>query len=605
MKKKEIPTEFYYCKSFYKFPENTTIFQHGKKVSIEVGGKMVSNISQYLIDEKGIGKTKDYRIGLPVTGEGSQILNHYGGIAAFIKKNPTLDYLRFEHVVKNGLALCTFFEFSDIEKVEGVIDIVSNNLPYLIKVFRQPVTHLKEMERIVPVDLAKRVTAKTVRHLMSHPENWESVEGSKIIPQKVLTKNYEDDYTIYENVVFRNLIDKILFFLRRQIYYLSRATSTVNDFVHVDVFSRINHESYYLAVGKLYSAFFKNEDIEEATLLLEKAKKLHKIISKYLNSLVYTENFNAPKLEGELKKTNILTMHTDYKHIYNLYQKLSDGILENFEANVEMQKNGQKTYEQFCQLLTLFAASHFNFQFSQKMTILKDGEMNAKLTFAKWTCLITTEHIPILNINAINLTVTNNEKQTKYLLIPMSYFVSTDKKNFYEHLIKRLFKGGHKYDKYVFLSPFDYNGKSFNNYNLKHSLDKLHYAVLPVSIIEVDSFRRLQKLIFECMIKNDELLNTCAFCSAKLVEGENGEKRCKKCKLVINKIKCTKCSQTFKTTFADVQKMLNSDKLSEFDQHKKTDNFHLSEKKYLFRNITNMDEENFYCSNCNFAMPRI
>jgi len=451
------------------------------------------------------------KLQLPVTPQGCGIFEQYNGIFDFSQKHPKISADQFNKALNNDLVLCSFFEGCDIDSIDSVINQISKAMPYLIEVFRRPVTHLIELETVVPVDTAKHITAKTVRHLMSHSENWECIKNGRITPKNVLTKTYDDDYGIYENLVFKNLIDRILKLLKKQLHNLSLATRIYNEAVNIDAFSRINHEQYYRAVGLLYSGFFNNFKEAETGGTIRKIKQMLSLLSKYLSHPVYKKNANAKPISKDIKQTNILLMHKDYKHINWLWKELGAGEDE-CEIDETMQIKGQRAYEKFCEYLMVFAVSNFNFDDENK--------------FNKWTVGIKNKKLGFVDINALELVVKHKRTKVKYLIVPNSYFLGKIRTKTYNTIREK----AEDYDKIIFCEPFDIDEGD---------------GVLPISLIDIDSFRYFQKLLLEGMIAADKDRNICAFCGGIMLEG-----KCKRCRLVVEDVIC-KCEKKYFVTRLD------------------------------------------------------
>lgn len=592
--------EFLYKKSLYIFPEKAKIFLNGNKLLVEFPNKKITNISMYL-SNTNIKRPYNCTLGFPITDIGSQLEKDYQAIVEYFDKNPKLDFLSFEYATSHELALCTFFKSMDLVNASNLMQDLRKEMPYLVNIFRRPLIHLKEIDVIQPTDTVKRVNHNTMKYLSRHAETWKNIEDSAIIPAKLLTRVYDDDYSIYENIVFRDLIDKSLTFLRKRIYYLTELFDIFNDSIQLDAITRFNHQNYYLAMGKLYVGFSKMKDSSELLAMLENAKYLYKQLNTYKTRAVYTKNANIKPINSEIKRTNILGMHKDYKHVYSLYQKFNKQAFESQAfGTFLMQDKSQSSYELFCQMLVLFAASNFNLSCKSNDTIYENKKLNACFKYKDWSLHVYNQYNAVLNFDTIIIDVTHNNKSIKFLIIPMSYYIAQDKKMHYEHIIKTLYYGGNIYDKYVFLEPFDLDKNSLSNYSLKCSIAdvNLYYAVLPVSISEINSFRRIQKLLFECMVRTNNNYDICAFCGENLVKANNTYLCCK-CRTAVKNVTCEHCQKNFTATYIDIKnKNKNRKKATEEDFSKDLPDFYKQEKQYLFRDIVNINENNFVCPHC-------
>ena len=586
--------DYFHKKTKYTFPEGTRVFLSGKRLLVEINGTKTRNLNKYIVKNNNTINIYN-RIGLPITGPGSAIAEEYEGIAEFFNNHDSFNFLDFEYATSHELVLCTFFKPMDFIWMKDLIQDVQKHLPYLVNIFRRPYIHLKETETLQSVDTAMRINHKTINHLSKHSENWKSIDmrNGSIEPDKLLTKIYIDDYSIYENVVFFNLINNISSFLIKTIYYLTEILETFNESIKLDAVNRFNHQMYYLAIGKLYVGFYNMENTSEVNAVLESAKQLYKQINQYKVRDVYTKNLKAKPINGEIKKTNLFSMHKDYKHVYYLSQKYKKKSLNNNDnGSYFLQYQSQDSYELFCQMLVLFSISNFNFISYSLEDIYVDGKVKAKFDFKNWKLTVNTKYSIILGLNTISINIKYIDKSIDYLFIPMSYYLAEDRKQQYENIIKRLYDTGEVYDKYLFFEPSDYDDNALKSYSIKY--DNLYYAILPISISEINAFRRIQKVILELMILSNEQNDICAFCGEKMHMESDGHYVCKKCRTVIKEIYCEHCDTNFKASYFDVKKKRKSgietlDGLSDF---------YKQERQYYFRNIVTITKNGYLCPYC-------
>ncbi|MCL2797286.1 MAG: hypothetical protein FWD58_04460 [Firmicutes bacterium] len=595
--------EFFYKKKYYAFPQQTKIFADGNRVFAEISGKAVSNISKYLSKPEGASD-----IGFAITSQSAQTYKKYEGVAEYFAKNPDLDMISFDYATAGELSLCTFFKSDDIRKTQLMIGEIKKSLPYLTNIFLRPVTQLTEIDAVLPVDSVKRVTGDTYRHFLSNARNWKSVQNGKAVPKKLLTKLYDDDYGIYENVVFKELIDRILWFLLKRTYRLSDALYALNESVRIDPLARVNHGMYYLAIGKLYIGFSQTENSGEIAALLEEAKKLYGYIEPYKACAVYAKNA-AKKADGyELRQTNLFTMHRDYMHVYRLFEMFGEGVVDKFApGGYDNQQKSQRCYEQFCGALTLFALKNFSLTCNPKDAVYSGGKFGASFWFKEWKIALSSGRSEALDINTFRLEVSFDQNSVSALLIPFCRQWPDNAVRQYERLVKRLSDSGEHCDKYVFLDPFEATARSAHDYNLKVAGEPLYYAVLPVSISEFNSFRRLQKILFECMVKSGVNFSTCAFCGEALTKERENKYLCAKCRTSVEKTVCGRCGEAFVGTFADI-KSSGKEKQKDppgrdkpGDPYLKLPKIFKDEKKYLFRNITDLKDGSYVCPHCGKA----
>ena len=537
--------------------------------------------------------------GLPVTVEGSRIWEKYEGVFDYLNKKPSMTLMGFDYATGHDLALCTFFGASDLGSMERILADIDKAMPHIASIFVRPVIHLRDEEIILPIDAVQKVNRKSMGHLAAHAENWKDIDKGELVPRRLLTRVHEDDYGIYENIVFRDLVDRILAYLRRQIYCLSEALSMLDDSSKVEGFSRLNHPSYYLAIGKLYSGFFRNDDADKSSQMLKRITALYKSLTSYKSRAVYAKNVKAKPIVGAIKKTNILSMHKNYRHIYILHQKMDKNLSHpKDKETAALQSKSQKYYDRFCQALTIFALTNFGLTCPPFGVVYKEGVFGAVLSFGDWTVTVSVKNIEF-DHNAIIVKSKHGKKSVSLMLIPMSYYIKRDKRTRYEEIIGSIRVKG--IDKYIFLEPNDPGTHTHFDYSIRADMgDKsVEYAILPLVISDINSFRRLQLLVMGAMVASNPGLDMCAFCGDGVVDEGGGKHLCNRCRTAYHSIACLECYESLVATCLDAL-----DKSIDDNEHiRYMPKFYRDEKQQKFRNIIKTDGDGFVCPKCNSTVP--
>lgn len=406
----------------------------------------------------------------------------------FVLANPNLTLAEFEKATEFSLPLCGFLLTHDLKTILETLNKISDTLPHLIQIFRSPQTHLKELELIQDVDIAKRTTPKTLRYLIRHPEDWHSIKGGYIEPKRILTKQHEDDYSIYENVVFKHLIDKILVLLNKYLLELKGSNTVFNEMNSAIASVETATSNAYITLGKLYMAHFRTQDNTNQNKAIKLATKLIKSITPYLTSPVYKFNKTTTPPSGSIKLTHKLAMHKDYKYVYLLYNYLTPQIvaLQTKEEISKSVKLRQTAYEYFCNLLTIFALTANGFSASSETNVYSNGKLAISLRNNDCVCTIKEKRIKEFDIKAIELLINNKKEKSKlsYLLLPIRTL--SKKTNLNDIYTKVSLKYSDKYKRIIFLTNF--KPKATSNITV---------PILPITLSDIHSFIRIQDLLIE------------------------------------------------------------------------------------------------------------
>ncbi len=499
--------------------------------------------------------TYEQRLRFAEMRENYKAIEEYGG------KTKALSYVQFDYDVVHGLTLFMLKPDFDFEELERHIDAVLAALPAIKRIFEQPFIHLKEQNVIMPVEAVRIVNNATLTHIASHSELWGNVKNAEIKPDKLLTRTYEDNYGIYENLVFCNVVDEILSFARANIRFLKELVYT-NKTVEINLLERVNHLNYFLALGKLHIGYSKSFDAYYA-IALRCLNKLQFIVGGIVPRLkrpVYKNNRKRPA-SLKIRKTNILSMHKEYHRVYRLAKYFAkQSALPVGEITEKDVVKLQNDYYFFCRALCIFAVGHFNFCCDEKKSF-DFKRVLPRFEFKGWTVDIKSETAGGVKTIALNI---KKENEYKILLIP-----SVERES--EALLNKV-KSAATADEYIVCAPYE---------------EREGFAVY-IDITSIESFRRLQQMILRGMIYADAERTECPFCNNKL--SVNKEKssadetvyECGSCRTEIHETRCVKTNKPYAyTKIAGLKPLWQNDAPRVDDRD--------TERALYFRNITDID----------------
>ena len=79
------------------------------------------------------------------------------------------------------------------------IDKIEAALPALDLVVRNPFVAIEDEEEVVAVELTRRISEKSVKHLAQHTNLIREINGDEITPSHILNVYHEETYLTYEN----------------------------------------------------------------------------------------------------------------------------------------------------------------------------------------------------------------------------------------------------------------------------------------------------------------------------------------------------------------------------------------------------------------------
>lgn len=483
--------------------------------------------------------------------------DEYLPFGEFLKEKNTFSYAELDQCTLQNLNLFILPNDEYFLSLLASLNKIIQSLPALKRIFTKPITRLQDVNNILPTESVRVINNQSVVHASLHSQLWGDITEEGLKPRKLLTIDRQEDYEIYENVAFVRLVRLLLDFVNKNTAHLKDVMYACRD-LQVNLLDRTNHLNYFLAIGKLHISYARAQN-EYAALYEQCLEKLF-FISKTLHSKLNTPIYRICKKNKSkltLKKTNIFRLHKDYRQVYALlkwFHKDKEEIL----FSPEYDDFDCLPYANYCSLLTVFAAGHFNFQFSstKKLNFLK---LNANAEYSGWK----------LNIKSL-------EKDGIYGLL-----LSVNKETTYR--ICLLFCRNEPLSaKQIQTFQKEYEAEE---YRIASPLEQLDTNNVYISLFDIDSFRRIQQLLLRAMIYADTSHTLCPFCGHSLKQ-EDAVYSCPVCQTKISQWICDETNQPYYTTSIAKSSFLKRQK-GELDKNKFL--FHkYAESQMHYRNITNL-----------------
>ena len=483
--------------------------------------------------------------------------DEYTDLVDFAQKNNRLSYADFDNLTLTDVNLFMMPKDAHFLNMETTLNKIIHALPALKRIFSNPITRLTDVYNVLPIESVRVINNLSMSHASRHSENWGDITNGELKPKKLMTLDREEDYALYENILFVKLIKMILSFVQKNLRLLKDMLYATRN-LSFNLLERTNHLNYFLALGKLHLSYARTQDAYHP--VYERCLEKLLFIDNALRSKLHAPIFrNCRKINAKLtlKKTNIFRLHKDYRQVYLLLKWFTAGK-EDISETLFDNLTARDSYAAYCNMLAVFAAGHFNFNFSVKKR-LNFLRLNASAAFHNWT-LDLEEY----RCDAIRGLLFTFHKDKPYRICVLFCHNGEHPKTKIEH-----FKNKCPADEYLFANPWEYGTDN----------------CLYLSLFDIDSFRRIQRLLLCGMVYSDETRDICPFCG-KALTNHNGVHRCSSCRTTIEEKRCLETGERyFETGIYAYSPLLST-------QDNRKDKF-LSDKhmeaRLFFRNITKID----------------
>lgn len=252
------------------------------------------------------------------------------------------DQTKFNNNVRSNLVINT-----DLKKIEADfewLDLMEDTVKYLDNILRNPNRFIVNEEEIVKVELAKRITVESIRHLAKHTSLIQDInDEGEVKPSKILNIQKDESYDTYENRLIYTLIDNMRNFLEVKKKTLI-SSSSIKDIkkAKYSAKSSIGKEQIFIELNYTSSLIDKKEPQGERPLD-QRLQRLDDDISMLTNTEVYRtlKKLHVARVIPPIKKTNVILKNTNFQYAMKLWDYLQSHV-----ANDSKMIKSNKNYEE-------------------------------------------------------------------------------------------------------------------------------------------------------------------------------------------------------------------------------------------------------------------
>ena len=217
---------------------------------------------------------------------------------------------------------------------------IADNIDSLIAINRRPRKYLRSEEVIRPVELSKNINNRTIYELSKDSANWRRLNIDGVEPSKLLTEVNEDDFSIYENRIYKTLLDKLgakldVMVQKRQTLYENVKKANR---ISANLVNRYKNALLFRRIAPKELDDLNKVDILAVEESLKHVKSLSKKISFLKTQNLYQELRNQKAVVSPLQKTNILLQERHYKKMCELWDACDKHKIMEQEGNKDKSK---------------------------------------------------------------------------------------------------------------------------------------------------------------------------------------------------------------------------------------------------------------------------
>lgn len=237
---------------------------------------------------------------------------------------------------------------NNLEQVECDIEwleIMENTIRYIDNILRNPNRFIVNEEDIVKIELARRVTVDSIKHLSRNTNLIQKIEDNgDVKPSKILNINKEESFNTYENRFVYSLIQNMRMYIDRKKRTLE-ASSTFKSNKKLDYTGATSISGEKVSISlSLETHINKKDDHKDNNDhdLLERIERLESNLTDLMSSSLYQTlaKLHLSLVTSPIKKTNVILKNTNFQYALKLWNYMQ----ENMEDKTKRNKKNE-TYE--------------------------------------------------------------------------------------------------------------------------------------------------------------------------------------------------------------------------------------------------------------------
>ncbi len=212
----------------------------------------------------------------------------------------------------------------ELEKVvdEEWISVIEESLDAINAIIEKPRRFITTEEEVVPVSLAKRISADSVRHLSQNTQFLAPSEDGDVHPTHVLNVNTAETYDLYENRFVYHLIQRLLTFVdkRTDVIFWNTGNEICNRFkMHSKIDDAYEEIEYTVEMSvKNRQSFAENEADNVDTFM--RIDRVRRLVMSLASTSFCKIMAGCSTVRSPIQRTNLIKKDPNYRTCYRLWQ---------------------------------------------------------------------------------------------------------------------------------------------------------------------------------------------------------------------------------------------------------------------------------------------
>ena len=207
---------------------------------------------------------------------------------------------------------------------ERWLTTIEESLDAINEIIDKPRRFITTSEEVVPVALAKKITADSVRHLSMNTQFIASDADGDIQPTRILNVSVEESYDMYENRFVYYLIQKLVTFIdkRTDVIFWSTGDEVRNNLKLESKVDDAYEEIEYKIEMKIKKRQSFVENDSDNMHIFMRIDRVRRLVMALRNSSFCSLMQGCSVVRSPIQRTNLLMKDPNYRTCYKLWQFL-------------------------------------------------------------------------------------------------------------------------------------------------------------------------------------------------------------------------------------------------------------------------------------------
>ncbi|MFI9552780.1 hypothetical protein [Nonomuraea endophytica] len=200
---------------------------------------------------------------------------------------------------------------------------IDAHLGHLEAVCQRPQARLRREAVVLPLSRTRRMAPDAIAYLAEHTEDWQKRTISGVFPKRLRAVHNEPDTDLYENRAAVQLVDHLIEFLEWRQTRLEGASDSLKGVE--DLGRQLEGRPWRaghrlsLLLGELVDHVAVSADVDDR---LARNRERRRRVERLQASLLYLDRRvrRQAKLPAELRLTNLLEFHEDYRRVGQMWR---------------------------------------------------------------------------------------------------------------------------------------------------------------------------------------------------------------------------------------------------------------------------------------------